>query len=142
MVCLPHHHPSERGIVSSSLTSHSVELLSQKANVGLMPPALKMCGSALLPHSSSVNASSAFALLLRQQWEALLPFKPHAALMPSRIMPPLTSSWLQCSEDLGHPCSDLCFGASPKPGWLQVGCMANQPIQQDLPEHPGVVSLL
>ena len=97
-----------------------------------MPPALKICGSALIPHSFSVNASSAFASLFIQQWEATLPFRPHTTSMPGRILPPLTSSWLRHSGDLGHHCSYLLsFGASPKPGRLHVGCTASRPAERD-----------
>lgn len=97
-----------------------------------MPSALKICGSALIPHSFSVNASSAFAALFIQQWEAALPFRPCTTSMPGRILPPLTSSWLQWSGDLGHHCSYLlCFGACPKPGRLRAGCMAGRPAEQD-----------
>lgn len=92
-----------------------------------MPPALKICGSALIPHSFSVNASSAFASLFIQQWEATL-YYINAGQSPA----PLTSSWLQWSEDLGHHCSYLLrFGASPKPGRLRAGCTASQPAERD-----------
>lgn len=97
-----------------------------------MPHALKICGSALVPHSFSVNASSASASLLIQQWEATLPFKPCTTSMPGRILPPRTSSWLQWSGDVGHPCSYLLrFGASPKPGRLHAGCAASQRAERD-----------
>lgn len=104
---------------------HLAEPSPQKANVGSMPPALKICGWALIPHSFSVNASPAIALLFIQQWEAALPPKPHTTAMPGRILLPPVSSWPQWSGDPGHHWSYfLHFGASPKPGWLSAGCTA------------------
>lgn len=75
MVPLPQRHPSEQRITSSAVTWHAAEPLPQKANVGSMPPTLKIHGSALIPHSFSVSASSAFASLFIQQREAIYPFQ-------------------------------------------------------------------
>lgn len=113
--------------MSSSVTWRGAEPSPQKANVGSMPPALKICGSALIPHSFSVNASSAFASLFIQQWEVTHPFKPRTTSMLGRVLPPLTSSWLQQSGDLSHHCSYLLrFGASPR---LHAGSTAiNRPV--------------
>lgn len=97
----------------------------QKANVGSMSPDLKICGWALIPHSFSVNASPAIALMFIQQWEAALPPKPLPKAMLGRILPPSLSSWPQRSGDRGHHWSYfLHFGASPKPGWLYAACTA------------------
>lgn len=97
-----------------------------------MPPALKICGSALIPHSFSINASSAFASLFIQQWDATLPFKPCTTSMPGSILPPLKPSWLRWSVDLGHHCSYLLrFRASPKPGSLHISCTASWPAEHD-----------
>lgn len=89
---------------------HLAELSPQKANVGSMPPALKICGWALIPHSFSLNVSPTIALPFIQQWEAAVPPKNLTTATLGRILPPPISSWPQWSGILaiiGHISSTL-----------------------------------